>query len=132
MEGLLHKMIEMFDTESLDPKTVGLSKEQVDEVIDYLQSKYRLFDIITYKTELEIFLFNNSHIQFNSICEVFSDAREPETYCKRYILTFASRSEEYDPYQVLLHEIGHALQVALTHQVMIVPESFIKMNKELV
>ena len=127
----LHKMIEMFELEFLEPKTAGLSREQVYEVIDYLQSRYRLFDIITCKTELEIFLFNNSHIQFNSICEVFSDPREPETYCKRYILTFASRSEEHDPYQVLLHEIGHALQVALTHQVMIVPESFIKMNKVL-
>lgn len=127
----LLKLIEMFDDEFLEPKTVGLSKKQVNKVINFLQSKYGIFDIITCKTELEIFLFNNSHKQFNSFCEVFSDASQPETYCKQYILTFASRSEEHNPYQVLIHEIGHALQVALSHQVMMIPESFIEMNKEL-
>lgn len=127
----LCKLIDMFENEFFEPKTVGLSKKQINKVLNFLQSKYGIFDIITCKTELEIFLFNNSHKQFNSICEVFSDASQPETYCKQYILTFASRAEEHDPYQVLIHEIGHALQVALTHQVMIIPDSFIEMNKEL-
>lgn len=127
----LRKLIDMFENQFNEPKTVGLSKKQVNKVLDFLQAKYGIFDIITCKTELEIFLFNNSHIQFNSFCEVFSDASQPETYCKQYILTFASRAEEHDPYQVLIHEIGHALQVALSHQVMMIPESFIEMNKEI-
>lgn len=128
---ILRKLIEMFDTEFLEPRTVALSKEQVFKVLSYLQSRYRIIDIITCKTDLEIFLFNNSHNRFNSFCEIFYDKREPQTYLKRYIFTFASRSEEHDPYQVLIHEIGHALQVALTHQAMIIPDSFIEMNKEL-
>lgn len=130
-KGELLKLIEMFDTEFLEPKTVGLSKDQVYEVLNYLQTKYRIFDIITSKTDLEIFLFNNSHNRFNSFCEVLYDVTEPETYHNRYISIFASRSEEHDPYQVLIHEIGHALQVTLTHQAMIIPDSFIEMNKEL-
>ncbi|WP_088226121.1 hypothetical protein [Desulfosporosinus sp. FKB] len=127
----LHKLIDMFDNEFNEPKTVGLKKDQVNNVLHFLQSEYRIFDIITCKTDLEIFLFNNSHKQFNSFCEVFYDEKEPETYHKRFIFTFASRSEEHDPYQVLIHEIGHALQVALTHQGMMTPDSFIEMNKEL-
>lgn len=127
----LRKLIDMFENEFNEPKTVGLSKKQVNKILNFLQFKYGIFDIITCKTELEIFLFNNSHKQFNSFCEVFSDASQPETYSKQYILTFASRSEKHDPYQVLIHEIGHALQVALSHQVMMIPESFIEMNKEL-
>jgi len=127
----LRKMIEMFETEFLEPKTVGLSKDQVVKVLNYLQSRFRILDVITCKTDLEIFLFNNSHNRFDSLCEVYYDESEPETYLKRYIFTFASRSKEHDPYQVLIHEIGHALQIALTHQGMIIPDSFIEMNKEL-
>lgn len=127
----LKEIINFFDNELEKPRTAGLKRDQVYDVLSFLQSRYRIFDIITCKTELEIFLFENSHKEFNSLCEIFYDVNMPQTYYNRYILTFASRSEEHDPYQVLIHEIGHALQVALTHEIRIIPESFIKMNKVL-
>jgi len=127
----LRELIDFFDNECLEPKTPCLSKEQVSKVLNFLQSKYKIFDIITCKAKLEIFLFNNSHNQFNSFYEVFHDKMEPTTYVKGYIVCFAPLSNKHNPYQVLIHEIGHALQVALSHQVMVVPDSFIEMNKEL-
>ena len=127
----LRKLSNLFDDEFEVSRTIGLKKQQVYDVLNYLQSKYSVFDVITCKTELEIFLFNNSHRDFNSMYEVFYEDNKRESYCNMYILTFTSRSEEHDPYQVLIHEIGHALQVALTHDTMSIPESFIEMNKVL-
>jgi len=48
----LRKLIDMFENEFDEPKTVGLSKKQVNKVLSFIQSKHGIFDIITCKTEL--------------------------------------------------------------------------------
>ncbi|HEY5563311.1 MAG TPA: hypothetical protein VIK72_16455 [Clostridiaceae bacterium] len=125
----LRQIIDFFDNELEPARTMGLKKEQVYKAFLFLQARFRIFDIITCKSELEIYMFNNSHKSYNSFCEVLCDVNKPETYHNMNILSFASRAEEHNPYQVLIHEIGHALHTVLTHQASVIPESFIEMNK---
>ena len=59
----LQWLINFFDNELTEPKAKGLAKDEIFSVCKLMQKKYRLFDIITCKKDLEIFLFNNSHIE---------------------------------------------------------------------
>lgn len=82
----LQNLINFFDNELTEPITTGLTKAEVLSTFKLMQTKYKVFDIITCKNDLEVFLFNNSHKNYNSLCEVFYEPNKPGTYFNRFIL----------------------------------------------
>lgn len=126
----LSYLISTFENEFTDAKSDIFTRDVVIDILSLLQNKYKLLDILTAKSPFELFIFNNSHIKYNSMCEAYINQND-NVVDSSIIMLFALRRVTEDKYQVLFHEIGHALQLVLTHKLLEVPDSFIKMNEPL-
>lgn len=127
----MKSLIDFFDVQLTAPKFKGLDKKEIIDLLHLVQEKFHFIEILTCKQQLEIFIFNNSHSKFNSISEIMVSSKDISTYSRRNLLSFCPRAKDANPYQVFFHELGHMLQVTLTHNQANIPSSFIDINMPL-
>lgn len=121
-------LIDYFN-ELLEPKTTVLTESQIQDVIELLNKKYDFINVVTQRGPIDIFIFNNSHNRYNSMCEIIYPLDNESRYTHRFIHVFASKSEKFNPLGVFFHEIGHILQIEICQSSKLIPYSFIEMNK---
>ena len=119
----IKKIIADIDENITKPSGNHLSVEKEKIVLKTLTDKYPYWDALSISKPLVILNINNSHKLYNSICGVNDDATSFVIYM------FNMKDNSTAPEYVFLHELGHALQVALTGSDLLVPDEFIAFNK---
>lgn len=124
-DTILHirKLIEYVDAFVISPSGNCLTKERTERVLQVLMAKFPYFDVVS--RPLHILCIDNTDKRFNSQCGVNASGDE----C--IILMFHMKESAISPEYVFLHELGHALQIALTGSPEIVPEEFIRFHQAL-
>lgn len=110
------------------PKGELISPSDMDKILAAIEKKYGLISRLSETETLRILRISNTHLSFNSVCNAVRKIDGADRF--RYeIYLFHCRDEDSGhPAYILLHEIGHALQVELTHDPGKIPESFCKMS----
>jgi len=118
--------------EFIEPIETIITEEEISETINVAQNTFRIMEIIAPKEyKLKILRFNYSHIKHNAECAIPDNSR----YCNALLL-YHSRNLESSPEMtnrvlVFAHELGHALHLALTGDITILPDGFDKFNENL-
>jgi hypothetical protein len=124
----LHKLLERCD-EYIDPVETIVTEKEMDLVLENAQKKYRILDIIAPIKPLMIISLNHSHTKHNSECGISGTAGSRES------VIFAYHPREVTPtcgrVFIFAHEIGHALHLALTGDITVMPDSFNAFNEKL-
>lgn len=115
------KTIETFGekilTKYTSPIGSGISKNQVEEIMTYLNKEYE-FSRKVFKDKKAMFLLlNNSHVEFNSECRI---AISQEGQIIQHLFLYHMRSNDINmlfPESVLFHELGHALHARLVKSI---------------
>jgi hypothetical protein len=108
------------------PKYEAISNTEIKKVLTAAQKAYGLIDIIAPNTPLKILCFANSHIAHNSQCGISNDPNRPSTI----FVYHPKENDTYDKIFIFAHEIGHALHLALTGDIEIIPEGFEEFNEK--
>ena len=124
----LRQFVDYVQNNFTHPKGELLSPSDLDKILAALEKKYGLIRRLSATETLRILRIPNMHLSFNSVCNAVRPIYG--TDCFRYeIYLFHCKDEQSGhPAYILLHEIGHALQVELTHDPRRIPESFCKMS----
>lgn len=121
----IKKLIEYIDTFITDPSGNCLTERRAERVLQVLVAKFPYFDVVGKYKPLNILNINNTDKRFNSQCGINASGDE----C--IILMYHMKDSDISPEYVFLHELGHALQIALTGSNEIVPEEFIRFHEGL-
>ena len=119
------KLIADIDKTIIEPSGISLSAEDEEEILSVLSTKFPFWEIVSPNSPLDILNINNSHRLFNSMCGASGDASSFVVYM------FNMKDDTAAPEYVFLHELGHALQIALTGSDSLVPTEFIEFNNTL-
>ncbi|MHB1002092.1 MAG: hypothetical protein ACYC27_22865 [Armatimonadota bacterium] len=124
-DTILHirKLIDYIDASVVSPSGNCLTRERTERVLQVLMAKFPYFDVVS--KPLHILCIDNTDKHFNSQCGVSASGDE----C--ILLMFHMKDSAISPEYVFLHELGHALQIALTGSPEIVPEEFIRFHQSL-
>jgi hypothetical protein len=124
-DTILHirELIEYIDTSVTGPSGNRLTEKRAKRVLRVLVAKFPYFDVVS--KPLHILLIDNTDKRFNSQCGINASGDE----C--IVLVFHMKDSKLSPEYVFLHELGHALQIALTGSPEIVPEEFIRFHQAL-
>lgn len=117
----IRKLMDYVDASIVAPSGNCLTKERAERVLQVLTAKFPYFDVTG--KPLNILLIDNSDRIYNSQCGVNSAADD----C--IILMFHMKDNTLSPEYVFLHELGHALQIALTGSPETVPGEFITFHQ---
>ena len=112
--------------EFIAPITEAITETEILAVLELVQNKFKLLDLISPGRPLRIHRLDNSHIEFNSECgsTVDEDGAESQIYL------YSPREVELcDRVFIFAHELGHALHLALTKDIDKVPPEFDEFNK---
>ena len=90
--------------------------------------KYKILDIIAPIRHLKIVLLNNSHFYYNCECGFTDQGENSEAILLIY---HPNQTEIYDMVFIFAHELGHALHLALTGDIKIIPDGFDDFNAKL-
>lgn len=108
--------------EYINPVQNAITADETDMVIDIAQRKLGLLDVIARNRSLKIVRLNNSHIRTNCECGISEH--------EAVILVYHPKDVSVcDRVFIFAHEIGHALHLALTGDVEIIPDGFDEFNK---
>ena len=110
-----------------DPMEDAATEEEMCAVLDSAQKKYRVLDIIAPVRPLKIVSLSNSHCVHNCECGITDDVNN-----EAMIFVFHPRDVVvFDRVFIFAHELGHALHLALTGDVDLIPDSFDDFNDKL-
>jgi hypothetical protein len=118
-------LIASIDETITKPSGICLTVAQEEKILTILTTKFPYLDIVATKKPLSILNINNSHRMFNSLCGT------DEAVSAFVIQMFNMKDESNFPEYVFLHELGHALHLAITGSVLIVPDEFIKFHNSI-
>lgn len=104
-----------------------ISEAEMDLVLATADKRFGILDIIAKFRPLKILSFHNSHHMFNCECGI------TDNYSKEaFIFVYHPREiSVYDRFFIFAHEIGHALHLALTHDIDRIPKRFDDFNESL-
>jgi hypothetical protein len=123
----LEKFLERCD-EYISPMEDKVTLREMNAVIKNAQKKFKLLDIIAPARPLKIVSLNNSHNVHNCECGITNSVINPEAV----IFVYHPRDvSECDRVFIFAHEIGHALHIALTGDIEVIPEGFDEFNQTL-
>ena len=105
-----------------------ISPSDLDRTMHALEKRYGLISRLSQAGTLEILRIPNSHRTFNSICNAAKRMDGTDSFRYALYLFHVKDEDSGHPAYILLHEIGHALQVELTRDPALIPESFCKMS----
>ena len=103
--------------------------DEMDLVLENAQKKYRILDIIAPTKPLKIISLDHSHVKHNSECGISNppENREPIIFVYHPRIVTSSCSNIL----IFAHEIGHALHLALTGNIEVMPNGFDTFNDKL-
>jgi hypothetical protein len=124
--GGLKRFLDRCD-EFTAPIEDAVTPDEIEAVLEAAERSFKIISLIAPKAPLCILRMNNSHIIHNSECGVPSN---PEH--EAVILVFHPREVSvHDRVFIFAHELGHALHLALTHDVNVLPDKFDDFNAAL-
>lgn len=112
----IRKQIEYIDRYVVAPSGNCLTTEREDEVLKILAAKFPYFEIVAKRHPLTILNLDSTDRRYNAMCTVGGLGKDS------LILMYHMKDSETSPEYVFLHELGHALQIALAG----VPREFLK------
>ena len=122
----IKKLITEIDETIVKPSGNCITVENEEKVLSTLTEKFpNYWQIVSANRKLEIINVNNSHRQYNSTCGTNDDATAFIVYM------FNMKDKSLLPEYVFLHELGHALQIAVTGSYTLVPDEFLSFNNSL-
>ena len=124
--GGLKNFIDRCD-EFTSPKSDAITVTEIMKVLTAAQKAYGLIDIIAPDEPMKILCFANSHITHNSQCGIPYDTSRASTI----FLFHPKENDTYDRIFVFAHELGHALHMALTRKIDILPDGFDEFNESI-
>ncbi len=116
------KLIQYIDAEVTAPSGRFLTEKQEVETLEAVTARYPYFKIVGKERPLTILNLDNSNRQYNSVCSV--GGLGEQSIVMMYHLK-PGPDGNGSPIAVFLHELGHALHIAITGSVE-VPEEFYK------
>ena len=105
----------------------AVSEDEMSPILESAQEKFRVLDIIAPVKPLNIISLNNSHIVFNSQCGIGYGAAPEAVIFVYHPRADAQHTKEF----IFAHEIGHAVHIALTGGVSVLPDDFDAFNERL-
>ena len=115
-------------SEFSEPMEDIVTEAEMNAVLDNAQSKFGMMDIIAPEKPLKIVSFNHSHAVYNCECGMSASPGSRESV----IFVYHPRDViPCDRVFIFAHEIGHALHLALTGDVDIIPDKFDEFNEAL-
>lgn len=124
----LRQFVEYVRENITSPGGKLVSPSDLDRTMSALEKRYGLISRLSQAGTLEILRIPNSHRTFNSICNATKRMDGTDSFRYALYLFHVKNEESGHPAYILLHEIGHALQVELTHDPAAIPESFCEMS----
>ena len=121
----IKSLLSCIDETIVEPSGVFLPELQEEKILTILATKFPYLEIVTAKKPLTILNINNTHRIYNSQCGT------NEAVTAFVIQMFNMKDASFVPEYVFLHELGHALHLAITGSVLIVPDEFIKFNNSI-
>lgn len=110
------------------PKGDLITHSDMDKILATVEKKYGLISRLSETETLRILRISNTHLSFNSVCNAIRKINGADRFRYEIYLFHCKDGDSGHPAYILLHEIGHALQVELTHDPAKIPESFCKMS----
>jgi len=112
--------------EFVEPIEPIITKAEIFATLDAAQKTFRLLNIIAPKKPLHILTFNCSHVIRNSEYGI------PNEGSHGMVLLYHPREVDvFNRVFIFAHELGHALHLALTGDIKIMPEYFDEFNDNL-
>lgn len=107
----IDEIVDFFENKISEPKTDRLTLDEITDILDLVQRKYGLISTVTYDRELEIYLFNKSHICYDSFLLTYKNIHTGALLNKWMLFSFAPCMNFFvcNKYFVFLHELGHIL-----------------------
>ena len=118
-------LINVIDDTIVEPSGNYLAEKDEERILSILSDKFPFWEIVANNRSMDILNIHNSHRVYSSLCGT------NETATSFVIYMFNMRDKSMMPEYVFLHELGHALQMALTGSNLIVPDQFINFNNSL-
>ena len=113
--------------EFIPPVYEAIATAEINRVLNAAQKAYRILDVIAPEEPVKILRFNNSHIKYNSQCGIPDDSGRAAV-----IFLFHPRANDvYDRVFIFAHELGHALHLALTRDIEVLPDGFEQFNRSI-
>jgi hypothetical protein len=110
--------------EFIAPIEDAITSEEIETVLEAAERNFKITSLIAPQAPLLIIRMNNSHIIHNSECGVPTN---PES--EAVIFLFHPREVDvYNRVFIFAHELGHALHLALTHDIKTLPDKFDDFN----
>ena len=119
----LKKFIARCD-EFVPPVYDAITVAEINRVVNAAQKTYRIVELIAPKQPMYILRFNNSHIEHNSQCGIPDNGEQTATI----FLFHLKEKGLFNRIYIFAHELGHALHLALTKNIDIIPDGFDKFN----
>ena len=118
--------------EFVEPIEPVITEQEIRETINAAQSSFGIMDIIAPpKHQLKILRFEYSHIERNAECAI----PDKSPYCNAILLyhprNLDGNYELGNRVFVFAHELGHALHLALTGDISVLPDGFHEFNESL-
>ncbi len=114
--------------EVTEPKFSRLQKDEVIKVLETIDAKYSFTSKIN---NLKILLLNNSHTEYNSICNIVSDIHGNQHISSEIYLFNIKNENVKNPLYVFLHELGHTVQVMISDDAQKAPDIFLKVSDKM-
>ena len=103
-----------------EPLEASITEDEIRSVLDVAQKKLQILNIIAPKKPLKILMFANSHSEFDNECGI-TDGIDREAIISVY---HPREITLHDRVFIFTHELGHALHMALTNDIKIMPYGF--------
>lgn len=111
-----------------EPQEDIISADEINMILDIAQRKFNILNIIAPDKPLKILHLNNSHCIHNCECGIGESPMGQEAVIFVYHPIDVSM---FDRVYIFAHELGHALHLALTGTVEVVPDDFDAFNESL-
>lgn len=108
-----------------------ISNSALDKSLAAIEKKYKLITWLSQTSTMQIMRVRNSHKAVNSICGAVKRVSGNGDFRFELYLFHCKDDDSGHPAYIMLHEIGHALQVMLTQDPTQIPKSFCLMSNEL-
>lgn len=127
----LKQFSEYVKTNFVYPRGEQIASSDLDKTLAAIEKRYGLISRLSTMETLQILRIPNTHLKFNSVCNAAKRINGVSGFRYEIYLFHGKDEQSGHPAYILLHEIGHALQIELTHDPAKIPESFCKMSDAL-
>lgn len=106
----------------------SISVSDLDKTMAAIEKRYKLISRFSKTNRLRILRIRSSHKAFNSICNSIKSVYDSNKIQYELYLFNKKDPNAGHPAYILLHELGHILQIEITHDPAKTPESFCKLS----